>query len=291
MRILGRLIEYGRLVRFSHTIFALPYAVMGAVLAVRAGGRLGPWEALWIVVAMVGARTAAMAMNRLADHRLDAKNPRTQSRELPSGLMGRSEVWGLLLVSTAAFLVACGMLNRMTLVLSPVVLVVLFTYPYTKRFTWFCHLWLGAALGLSPVGAWVAVAGGFGPGFVAALWLGFAVLLWTAGFDVLYALLDVEHDRSQGLHSIPSRLGVVPALVLSGVFHAATVFFLVLAGREADLGWIWTIGLIGVTVILIAEHAIVTADDLSKVNLAFFTMNGIVSVGLMAAFLFDVWLA
>ncbi|MEN8152105.1 MAG: UbiA-like polyprenyltransferase [Planctomycetota bacterium] len=292
MKLLARITDYGKLVRFTHTIFALPFAVMGAVLAVRAGrGDPGWWEAAWILVAMVGARTAAMAMNRLADHEIDATNPRTSDRELPSGRMGRGEVWALLAVSTGAFVLACGMLSPMTLYLSPVVIVVLYSYPYAKRFTWLCHLWLGAALGLSPVGAWVAVAGGFGDGFAAVLFLGFAVTLWTAGFDVLYALLDVEHDRSRGLHSIPSRLGVGPALLLSGLFHAGTVFLLVLAGRTADLGWIWWTGLAGVTGLLIAEHAMVKADDLSKVNLAFFTMNGAVSMGLMAAFLFDVWLA
>jgi len=289
MSLLRRLGDYGRLVRFSHTVFALPFAVMGAVLAMRAGGRLGLREASWILVAMVGARTAAMTANRLADREIDARNPRTRDRELPSGRMGVGEVWGLLLVSTAAFVLACGMLNRLTLYLSPVVLAVLFSYPFTKRFTWLCHLWLGVALGLSPVGAWVAVKGGFGEGFPAVLLLGGAVVLWTAGFDVLYALLDVEADRRQGLFSLPARLGVVPALVLSALFHVGTAALLVVAGVLAGLSWVYFAGAALVTVILAAEHVVVKADDLSKVNVAFFTMNGAVSLALMAALLLDVW--
>jgi 4-hydroxybenzoate polyprenyltransferase len=288
MSLLRRIATYGRLVRFSHTVFALPFAVMGAVLGLRAGGTLGAWEGLWILVAMVAARTAAMTMNRLADHRIDAANPRTANRELPSGILDRPEVWGVLVVSVGAFVLACGMLNRMTLVLSPVVLVVVLGYPYTKRFTSLCHVWLGAALGLSPVGAWVAVVGGFGDGFTAALWLGIAVVLWTAGFDILYALLDVEYDREAGLHSLPVRLGVLPALVLSAVFHVGTVTLLVLAGRVAGLGWVYGIGTGIVALILIAEHAVVKPGDLSRLNLAFFTMNGAVSLVLMASLIVDV---
>jgi len=292
MTLIGRLVEYWRLVRFSHTIFALPFAAMGAVLGMRTErGQFGWPEAFWILVAMVGARTAAMAMNRLADQGLDARNPRTSNRELPSGQMKRIEVWVLLVVATIAFLLACGMLNRMTLYLSPIVLVVLFSYPYTKRFTSLCHLWLGAALGLSPVGAWVAVTGGFGEDFWAAFCLGAAVVLWTAGFDILYALLDVDFDRAEGLFSIPSRWGVVPALSTSGGFHAGTVLLLVAAGLIASLGWIYFVGVAVVSAILLAEHVVVTARDLSKVNLAFFTMNGAVSIGLMAALLLDVWFA
>jgi 4-hydroxybenzoate polyprenyltransferase len=182
------------------------------------------------------------------------------------------------------------MLNHMTFVLSPIVLVVVLGYPYTKRFTSLCHVWLGAALGLSPVGAWVAVTGGFGEGFAAALWLGVGVVLWTAGFDILYALLDVEYDRRAGLHSLPVKIGVVPALILSAAFHAGTVTFLFLAGRVAGLSWVYGIGTGIVALILVAEHAVVKPGDLSKLNLAFFTMNGAVSLVLMASLIGDVLL-
>ena len=205
--------------------------------------------------------------------------------------MSRTEVWGVLLLGTAAFLLACAMLNRMTLYLSPIVLVVIFSYPFTKRFTSLCHVWLGAALGLSPVGAWVAVTGGFGDGFGAAFCLGGAVVLWTAGFDILYALNDLAFDRDQGLFSIPARFGIVRALVVSAAFHAIAVALLVAAGLVAELGVAYYAGVGAISVILLVEHAIVTAKDFSKVNLAFFTMNGVVSVGLMSALLLDVWIA
>ena len=289
MSVLGRIATYGRLVRFSHTIFALPFAVMGAALGLAAGGSLGWSEALWILVAMVSARTVAMTMNRLADERIDAANPRTRERELPAGVLGRVEVWGLLVGSALVFVLACYCLNRLTFVLSPIVLFVVLVYPYTKRFTALCHVWLGAALGLSPVGAWVAVTGGFGEGFAAALYLGIAVVLWTAGFDILYALLDVDFDRKAGLHSLPVKLGIVPALVLSALFHVGTATFLILAGVVAGTGWLYWLGTGLVCVILPLEHVVVRPGDLTKVNLAFFTMNGAVSLVLMATLVLDLW--
>lgn len=286
MTIAERLVVYGRLVRFSHTVFALPFAVMGALLAAR--GLPDLRTCLLILLAMVGARSAAMAMNRLADHRLDARNPRTSGRELPSGVLRRREVWLFLLASVAAFEVACWLLNPLTLYLSPIVVVVLLGYPYAKRFTSLCHLWLGAALGLSPVGAWVAVKGGFGPGFPAAVCLGAAVLLWTAGFDVIYALLDLDHDRATGIFSLPARFGAGPALWLSAIFHVGTVALLVAAGIIAGLSFVWFAG-VGLTVaLLVYEHSIVRPSDLSRLNTAFFTLNGVVSLGLMCFLAADV---
>ena len=286
MSLTARVLSYGRLVRFSHTVFALPFAVMGALLAAR--GLPDLRTALLILLAMGGARSAAMAMNRLADHRLDSENPRTSGRELPAGVVRRGEVWAFLIGSVAAFVLACALLNRLTLAWAPVVLVVLLSYPYAKRFTSLCHLWLGTALGLSPIGAWVAVRGEFGAGFPAAILLGGAVVLWTAGFDVIYALLDLEHDRRAGIFSLPARVGAGRALALSILFHVGTVVLLVLAGRVAGLGGLWLAG-VGTTAALLAwEHWIVRPSDLSRVNTAFFTLNGAVSLLLMIFLAADV---
>ncbi len=285
MGVLSRVATYGRLVRFSHTIFALPFAVMGAVLGAEGVPTLK--TGLFILMAMVGARSMAMAMNRLADQAIDADNPRTRGRELPAGVVARGEVWGLLLVSLAVFVAACRLLNPLTLVLSPIVIVVLLSYPFAKRFTSLCHLWLGAALGLSPIGAYVAVRGEFGSDALAPWLLGGAVVLWTAGFDVIYALLDVEFDRQRKLFSVPARLGATGALVVSALFHIITVGLLVAVGLVASLGMAWYVGVVLVAGIIFCEHWIVRPSDLSRVNMAFFTLNGFVSVLLMAAMLVD----
>ena len=285
MGALSRVATYGRLVRFSHTVFALPFAVMGAVLGAKGVPELA--TGLYILMAMVGARSMAMAMNRLADQAIDADNPRTKGRELPSGILSRYEVWGLLLLSLGVFVAACWLLNTLTLYLCPIVVVVLLSYPFAKRFTSLCHLWLGAALGLSPIGAYVAVRGEFGADALAPWLLGGAVVLWTAGFDVIYALLDLEFDRKKKLFSIPSRLGAGRALLVSAVFHVITVAILVAVGLTAALGIAWYLGVIAVAVILSYEHWIVRPDDLSRVDMAFFTLNGIVGLLLMAAMLWD----
>ena len=289
MGFLARVGTFGRLVRFSHTVFALPFAVMGAVLGAR--GLPGWHAALGILVAMVGARSMAMAMNRLADHAIDADNPRTRGRELPSGAVSRKEVWGFLVLSLGVFLAACWWLNPLTLMLSPIVVFVLLSYPFAKRFTSWCHLWLGAALGLSPIGAFVAVRGEFGPDALAPWLLGGAVVLWTAGFDVIYAMLDLEFDRRTKLFSIPARLGAGGALFVSAAMHVVTVGLLVVVGPVASLGVAWYVGVGIVAAILGYEHWIVRPEDLSRVDMAFFTLNGIVSLLLMVAMLVDrvVW--
>ncbi len=285
MGIFARVATYGRLVRFSHTIFALPFAVMGAVLGT--GGLPDPATCFFILMAMVGARSMAMAMNRLADHAIDADNPRTKGRELPAGLVSRAEVCGFLIVSLGVFVAACALLNPLTLKLSPIVIFVLLSYPFAKRFTSLCHLWLGAALGLSPIGAFVAVRGTFGPDALAPWLLGGAVVFWTAGFDVIYALLDVEFDKSKNLFSLPASLGPGGALAVSALFHVITVGILVAVGLIVPLGVAWVVGVVLVAAILFYEHWIVSPNDLSRVNMAFFTLNGLVSLLLMAALLVD----
>ncbi len=285
MGVLSRVATYGRLVRFSHTIFALPFAVMGAVLG--AGGLPELMTGGFILLAMVSARSMAMTMNRLADQSIDAENPRTKGRELPSGALFRGEVWYFLVSSVLVFVCTCLFLNRLTFYLSPIVIVVLLSYPYAKRFTSLCHLWLGAALGLSPIGAYVAVRGEFGPDALAPWLLGGAVVLWTAGFDVIYALLDLEFDRQRKLFSVPARLGPARALVVSALFHVVTVGLLVVVGLVASLGIVWYAGVVLVAGIMFYEHWIVRPNDLSRVNMAFFTLNGFVSVLLMAAMLVD----
>lgn len=275
MALLGRAVLFGRMIKFSHSVFALPFALTSAALAVE--GTPPPWEKLfWILVAMVGARSAAMGVNRLADHVLDAKNPRTASRELPSGRLRRSEVWAFVALSAAAFVLAAAMLNPLCLALSPVALAIVFGYSYTKRFTTLSHAALGLALAIAPVGAWLAIRGAFAiPPIVLAL----AVLLWVAGFDVIYACQDVDFDRREGLHSLPARFGVARALLLARVMHFAAVpllasLYLLVPLHPLYLGGVGLVGLL-----LLYEHSLVHPEDLSRVDAAFFTTNAWVSVG------------
>jgi 4-hydroxybenzoate polyprenyltransferase len=273
----GTLRELLGMIKFAHTVFALPFAIMGMVLAARG---MPPVETiLWILVAMVGGRTAAMTWNRVADARIDAANPRTAERALPAGRvsMGASVVFTL--VAAAVFVVACWRLNPLCLALSPVVLGVFFLYPLTKRFTAGSHLVLGVALGLAPVGAWVAVRGALDAGVEAVILLGGAVFLWVAGFDVLYACQDVEHDREEpGLHSIPKRLGLKRSLLLARGFHLVAVVLLAAVGIVASLGWIYAVGVVLAAALLHREHSILAPDDLSRLDVAFFKLNGLVSV-------------
>ncbi|HEY6548893.1 MAG TPA: UbiA-like polyprenyltransferase [Vicinamibacteria bacterium] len=280
-----RLLAYGRMIKFSHSVFALPFALAAAALAAREGFR---WSQIgWIVVAMVGARSAAMGFNRLADQAIDARNPRTAGRELPRGVLGRSEVWGFVLASAALLVFAAWRLNPLCLALSPVALAVVLGYSYTKRFTALAHLALGLALAIAPVGAWIAVRGRFDREPVV---LGLAVLLWVAGFDVIYACQDVDFDRREGLRSIPARLGVARALVLSRAFHVGAVALLLLLYALAPLHPVYLLGVAGVAALLGYEHSLVRADDLSRVDLAFFTLNGWISLGYLAFTLLALWL-
>jgi 4-hydroxybenzoate polyprenyltransferase len=291
MRLAERISSYARLVRFSHTIFALPFAFASLALAWPAH-RLSLRVFLWVVVAMVGARSAAMGFNRLADRKFDALNPRTRIWELPQG---KVKVWEAALLTSLASLVFCYaayQLNPICFVLSPVALAIVFFYSFTKRFTWMSHLFLGLALALAPIGAWLAVTGS--PTrleeLATPLLLGLSVVFWLAGFDIIYSLQDREFDRKQGLFSIPVRFGVVPALRLSSFFHFCTVVALALVGLTAQMGIVYWLGVAVVAAILFWEHRIVTAHDLSRINKAFFDFNAYVSIGYFLATAADVLL-
>jgi 4-hydroxybenzoate polyprenyltransferase len=271
------------MIKFSHTIFALPFALLSAVLA--AGGWPPLSTLLKILLAMVGARSAAMAHNRLADRRLDAQNPRTASRALPSGTLSVGFVRVFLVASILLFLAAAASLNRLTLLLAPVALGFLLLYAYTKRFTSLSHVVLGLCLGIAPVGAWIAVRGDLG---LVPVLLGLAVLFWTAGFDVIYSLQDEEHDRRVGLRSIPARLGARRALVVSALFHAVMAALLFAVWRLSGGGWLFLAGIVATVAALVYQHAIVRPGNLSRVDAAFFTANGFVSVTLAACGIADV---
>ncbi|HEY7574750.1 MAG TPA: UbiA-like polyprenyltransferase [Thermoanaerobaculia bacterium] len=272
------------MIKFSHTIFAMPFALLSAVLA--AGGWPKAATLVKIVLAMVGARSAAMAHNRLADRELDAANPRTASRALPAGALSVSFVRIFLAASVALFLAAAASLNRLTLWLSPVALGLLFLYAYTKRFTWLSHFVLGLCLAIAPVGAWIAVRGSFA---VLPLLLSAAVLCWTAGFDLIYALQDEEHDRRAGLKSLPARWGARRALAVSAALHVLMVLFLVAAWRRAGGGPLFAAGIALTAAALVWQHRIVRPGDLSRVNAAFFNANGFVSVVLAVCGIGDVF--
>lgn len=262
------------MVKFSHTLFALPFALAGAALAAAESGIT--WrQVLWIVLAMVGARNAAMGFNRLVDHAYDARNPRTADRELPSGTLSRGVVWAVTLLLAALFVTASFQLSMLCGWLSPVALAIVAAYSYTKRFTWASHLVLGLALGMAPVGGWLAVSGGVSG---AAWLLGGAVLLWVAGFDVLYACQDVEFDRREGLFSFPARFGPDRALAIARWLHVGALAVLVGVGLAAGLHPVYWVGLAAIGAVLVWEHRLVRPGDLSRLDVAFFNMNGIISV-------------
>ena len=268
------------MIKIEHTLFALPFAFLGAVLA--ANGFPTPGQILWIIVAMVGARSAAMAFNRIADRSFDAKNPRTASRALPAGLLSVGFVWAFTIISAALFVLAAAMLNRLTLLLSPLALACVLLYSLTKRWTQFSHLVLGASLSIAPTGAWIAVRGAIGS--PAPLVLSLVVLLWTAGFDVLYACQDYDFDRREGLRSIPARVGITRALWIARALHAAAFLALVWLFLITGLGPIAFLGVVATGALLVYQHRLVHADDLSRLNAAFFTTNAFVSVILLATF-------
>jgi 4-hydroxybenzoate polyprenyltransferase len=273
------------MIKWEHSIFALPFALTAMLLA--AEGLPGWRTVAWIVVAMVAARSAAMAFNRWADADLDAANPRTANRAIPTGLLTRKFVLGFTVVAVAVFLVAAGQLNRLTLLLSPLALVVLLGYSYLKRITRFSHLGLGLALGLAPTAAWIAVRGSLDPRILV---LTAAVTFWAAGFDVLYSCQDCEHDRNAGLHSLPQAVGIGVA------FHAARAMHIAALGALAWFAWLFHFGLAGwlgvaaVGLLLLYEHALVSPRDLRRLNAAFFTMNGVIAMVFFAFVSADLWL-
>jgi 4-hydroxybenzoate polyprenyltransferase len=270
----ARTAAYGRMIRFSHSVFALPFALASASLAAKAAG-VTAGQLLWIVVAMVSARSAAMGFNRLVDRAIDARNPRTAARELPKGVLSAREVSLFVAMSTAAFVLAAAMLNPLCLALSPVALAIVFGYSYTKRFTAASHLVLGLSLAVAPVGAWLAITGRFD---AVPIVLAAAVLLWVAGFDTIYACQDAEFDRAAGLHSIPARLGVPRALALSRAMHVVAVALLGGLYVLAPLHPVYLLGVAVVAGLLAWEHTLVRSSDLSRVMQAF-NLNGWVSLG------------
>ena len=268
------------MIKFEHTLFALPFAFLSAVLA--ANGFPEWKQIVWITIAMVGARSAAMTFNRIADRDIDAENPRTENRELPTGKLSLSFAWAFLFVSIGVFLVAAYSLNWLTFALSPVALISVLGYSYAKRFTAFAHLLLGWALAISPTGAWIAVRGTIDS--EVPLLISLLVLMWTAGFDVMYACQDFEFDKKIGLRSIPARYGIKTSLWIARLFHFQAFIVLLLLYAVTDLGWLALVGVGVVGVLLIYQHMLVKANDLSRMNAAFFTTNAFVSVILFATF-------
>nr|ADI17926.1 4-hydroxybenzoate polyprenyltransferase and related prenyltransferases [uncultured Desulfobacterales bacterium HF0200_07G10] len=273
-------------IKIEHTVFALPFALMSAFLA--AGGVPEMEKLVWIIVCMVGARSAAMAFNRIVDARYDGMNPRTRERAIPSGQVSVSSYWVFLVLSSVLFIFSAWMLNKLAFYLSPVALIIVFFYSLTKRFTVFSHFWLGLAISVAPVGAWVAIREEIS--FVSLL-LGGAVIFWLIGFDILYSCMDVEADRANRLHSIPQRFGVERALKLALAAHFLMMLFLLLLLEPSVLlGPLYLMGVLLVACLLAYEHSLVKKDDLSKVNMAFFNVNGVISIGLMLFVIVDcIW--
>ncbi len=266
------------MIKFEHSVFALPFALTGALLALKTVDFAVPglgWKLLWIVVAMVSARSAAMTFNRILDADIDARNPRTAGRHIPAGILSKSFAWAFLASASGVFLIAARALNPLCFRLAPLALAILFFYSFTKRFTSFSHLVLGFCLGVAPAAAWIAITGSLDPRI---LWLTAAVTLWTAGFDIIYSCQDYEFDASEGLFSLPRRLGIAGALWVARLFHLAMIACLLVLARSFELGAASLAGVVFIAGLLAWEHRLVKPEDLSKVDAAFFTVNGYVSV-------------
>ncbi|HXX72004.1 MAG TPA: UbiA-like polyprenyltransferase [Candidatus Acidoferrum sp.] len=264
------------MIKFEHSVFALPFALVGALLAAREGGGLPSWrQILWIVIAMVSARSAAMTLNRIADVDYDRHNPRTRNRALPTGELSIAFAWAFTIVASALLIIAAWQLNTLTRKLAPLALAILWLYSYTKRFTSWSHFVLGFCLGMSPAAAWIAIRGSLD---LRMLILSAAVTLWVGGFDVLYACQDVAFDRAAGLYSIPKKMGIAKALQFARVVHILMVALLAWLAWSFQLTWPAWVGIAVVAILLAYEHSLVKADDLSKMNAAFFTVNGYISL-------------
>ena len=286
MRVWKLIVDYGRMIKFSHTIFALPFALTSFVVS----GREFPLtlsKFFWIVIAMAGARSAAMGFNRIVDARYDAKNPRTVNREIPRGVITQKQAWIFVVIASTALVLASYFLNPLCFILSPVALFFVLFYSLTKRFTATAHIFLGIALGIAPLGAWIAMSGQWD---WTAFMLGCAVLTWVSGFDIIYACQDYEFDRSEGLFSIPGKFGIANALWISRFLHATAIFFLTYVGSHWELGWIYFAGVCIIATLLIYEQSLVHAHDLSKVNIAFMNMNGIISITYFVFTVLDIYL-
>lgn len=281
------------MIKFEHTLFALPFALISMLVAAhslhpdRTGFQIPLYQLIWILVAMVGARSAAMTFNRIADARIDAENPRTASRAIPKGLVSVGAAWVFTIISAALLVLAAYMLNPLAFALSPVALAAVLLYSYAKRFTSFSHLWLGLCLGIAPVGAWIAVTGKIG---FPSLVLSAAVMLWTAGFDIIYSLQDLDFDRKVGLFSLPAKIGPARALLVSRLLHVLMVGLLVWFGMLTGLGKVYYIGIVHVAALLAFEQRMVSAKNLSRINAAFFTMNGMVSIAFLTFVVLDLLL-
>ena len=278
------------MIKFEHSVFALPFALTGALLAFREGSYSSgesAWKLLWIVVAMVGARSAAMAFNRLVDSAIDGRNPRTRTRHLPAGLLSSGFGWGFVAAASLVFVLAAGQLNPLCFRLAPVALAIVFFYSFTKRFTSFSHLILGFSLGIATAAAWIAVRGSLD---LRVLWLTAAVTFWTAGFDMIYSCQDYEFDTAEGLWSVPRALGIGGALRFARLLHLAMVICLVALILELHLGLLALAGVAAILALLVYEHSLVKPNDLSRVNAAFFTMNGYVSVLFFVFWAADIFL-
>ena len=270
-------------IKIQHTVFALPFALMSAFIASNGVPPLD--KLLWMILAMVGARSSAMSFNRIADVDYDRENPRTKERALPKGRIRKSYYIIFLILSVLLFIFSCIMLNRLALILSPAALLIVFFYSYTKRFTIFSHFFLGLSLSLAPIGAWVAIREEIS---IVSIVLGLAVIFWLAGLDIIYSCQDVEFDKSHGLFSFPAKLGIERALRLAALFHVIMMLFLFSLFFIGNLALLYLGGIILIAGLLYYEHSIVRPDDLSKVNVAFFNVNGIISIGLMLMTILDI---
>ncbi|WP_031515796.1 UbiA-like polyprenyltransferase [Desulfofalx alkaliphila] len=271
------------MIKFEHTIFALPFAYIGAMLVeqrIPSGS-----DILWITLAMVGARTAAMSLNRIIDRHIDAKNPRTANRALPKGQLSVQEVWVYVVLSLLLLMVSAYQLTPLAFKLLPLAVAALVIYPYTKRFTWGCHLFLGATLAIAPVGAWIAISGYFE---LAPILLGLGVTFWVAGFDIIYACDDYHFDKQYAVHSIPARFGIATALKISRLFHVIAPVFFISTGMVLNLGIFYFIGVAIALALLFQQHRLVKPDDLSRGGVAFFTLNGMLSVVMFVATLVEI---
>jgi len=271
------------MIKFEHTVFALPFAYSGALLTEKKIPALH--DLFWITMAMVGARTAAMSLNRIIDRELDARNPRTAERALPKGLLKTGEVWVYIFISFLLLFYSSYQLSPLAFRLLPLAVLALLTYSYTKRFTWACHLVLGCVLGMAPLGSWIAITGEFHP---APVLLGAGVLFWVAGFDIIYACADYDFDIKEGIYSIPARFGIRRALYISAAFHAISPLFFLAAGLLLEMGALYLAGVVISVFILFYQHTLVKPDDLSRAGVAFFNLNGTLSVVMFAFTFLDI---
>jgi 4-hydroxybenzoate polyprenyltransferase len=281
--LLERILTYGRMIKFSHTVFALPFAFSAVILAQRQHQMIIS-DIFWILLAMIGARSSAMGFNRIADARLDAKNPRTSGREIPSGRLSLSSAILFVIFFSGLFIFASAMLGKLCFYLSFLILVVLFSYSYTKRFTWLSHIYLGFVISLAPAGAWIALAKSFS---WSILILSLALMTYIAGFDILYACQDIEFDKDEGLFSIPAHFGVKKALIIASIIHLASFCFFFLIYFVFDMNLMYFLTVVIIALLLIVEHRLIKPDDLSNINLAFFHVNTLISITLFLGILAD----